>query len=162
MKYYAGIGSRKTPPAILQIMTNIANKMRVKEYTLRSGGAIGADKAFEQGAGDLKKIFTADSHLSEAAMMTVDKYHPAPHRLNPYGKRLMARNSMQILGEDLNSPVEIVFCWTPDGADGTKILTSQETGGTGQAIRIAASHNIHVINLQNPLRRNIVLQWLES
>ena len=82
-------------------------------------------------------------------METVDKYHPAPAYLSPYSRRLMARNAMQIFGADMNTPVDFVICWTPDGADGLVKLTSRATGGTGQAIRIAASNSILVMNLGN-------------
>lgn len=44
---YAGVGSRETPPEILAEMTKIANELAAKKYKLQSGGAIGADMAFE-------------------------------------------------------------------------------------------------------------------
>lgn len=36
MKYYAGIGSRSSPPEILELMTKIAVKLRGQGWTLRS------------------------------------------------------------------------------------------------------------------------------
>ena len=44
---YAGVGSRETPPEILAEMTKIAQELATKKYSLQSGGAIGADMAFE-------------------------------------------------------------------------------------------------------------------
>lgn len=38
-KYYAGIGSRKTPPDICQLMTQIAEELSQGGYILRSGHA---------------------------------------------------------------------------------------------------------------------------
>ena len=149
MKYYAGIGSRKTPVNILHLMTHVAKYMRDLNWVLRSGAAEGADTAFENGAGDLKEIFTASSQLPQQAMDTVDKYHPAPSYLTPYVRKLMARNAMQIFGADMNTPVSFVICWTPDGANGTTIPTTRKSGGTGQAIRIAAANDIEVLNLAN-------------
>lgn len=49
MKIYAGIGSRKTPKKILEQMRNISSFLAKEGYTLRSGGADGADSAFEDG-----------------------------------------------------------------------------------------------------------------
>lgn len=49
---YAGIGSRETPSAVLEFMTRCAAEWAQKGWTLRSGGAKGADKAFETGAID--------------------------------------------------------------------------------------------------------------
>lgn len=149
MKYYAGIGSRKTPVNILHLMTHVAKYMRDLNWVLRSGAAEGADTAFENGAGDLKEIFTASSQLPQQAMDTVDKYHPAPSYLTPYVRKLMARNAMQIFGAEMNTPVSFVICWTPDGANGTTIPTTRKSGGTGQAIRIAAANDIEVLNLAN-------------
>ena len=44
---YAGVGSRETPPAILKKMTAVAAMLSGRGYKLQSGGAIGADMAFE-------------------------------------------------------------------------------------------------------------------
>lgn len=54
---YAGIGSRETPRSILDLMTAIARKLEALGYTLRSGGATGADTAFEEGVERLKEIY---------------------------------------------------------------------------------------------------------
>lgn len=48
-KYYAGIGSRNFPAAVLENMTKIAARLEKAGYTLRSGGAGGADTAFSLG-----------------------------------------------------------------------------------------------------------------
>jgi hypothetical protein len=47
---------------------------------------------------------------------------------------------MQVLGNYGNDPVEFVICWTSNGKD---------SGGTGQAIRIAKAFDIPVFNLYN-------------
>lgn len=47
---YAGIGSRKTPPAELARMEAVGAILQRQGWTLRSGGADGADSAFERGA----------------------------------------------------------------------------------------------------------------
>ena len=157
MKYYAGIGSRKTPPHILDLMTHVAKYMSNLDWVLRSGAAEGADTAFENGAGGLKEIFTANSHIPQEAMDTVERYHPAPDYLTPYVKKLMARNAMQIFGSNMNTPVSFVICWTPDGANGTSKPTTRVSGGTGQAIRIAAANNIDVLNLADEETLNRVI-----
>lgn len=157
MKYYAGIGSRKTPPHILDLMTHVARYMKDLDWTLRSGAAQGADTAFENGAGNLKEIFTAHSYIPQSAMDTVDVYHPAPSYLTGYAKKLLARNAMQIFGSNMNTPVRFVICWTPDGANGTTKPTSRASGGTGQAIRIAAANNIEVFNLADKETLNRVV-----
>lgn len=52
--YYAGVGSRETPQDILNTMYKIGKYLASKGYTLRSGGAIGADTAFENGCDSVK------------------------------------------------------------------------------------------------------------
>jgi len=47
---YAGIGSRKTPAADLARMEAVGAILQRQGWTLRSGGAEGADSAFERGA----------------------------------------------------------------------------------------------------------------
>lgn len=151
MRYYAGIGSRETPTEILDLMKSLAQFLSA-DFTLRSGGAKGADLAFEAGAAS-KEIFLA-ADATPAAMETVAKYHPAFQWLTPSTQKLMARNAMQVLGADLHTPVEFVLCWTPDGATST---TSAATGGTGQAIRIANAHGIPVWNLK---QADHLLYWI--
>ena len=46
---YTGIGSRKTPIEIINKMIKLGQILGKHGYILRSGGANGADKAFEQG-----------------------------------------------------------------------------------------------------------------
>lgn len=53
----------------------------------------------------------------------------------------MSRNGNQIFGEDFRIPTSVVICWTPGGNAG---------GGTGQAIRLANSTGIPVIDLGRP------------
>lgn len=155
---YAGIGSRKTPKQILEQMTEIATGLATCSWTLRSGGAVGADKAFEAGAGDKKKIFLPTGDIPDVAFEISAKYHPTWGGLPPYVKQLHARNAMQILGENLDIPAKFVVCWTPDGAEKE---TTRETGGTGQAIRIANAYRIPVFNLANEGRMEQVKEFCD-
>lgn len=151
MKHYAGIGSRKTPKDLKPVMAEIAELLESKGYILRSGGADGADKYFEDGAG---KLFEPEIYLpwegfngsksklfecSEEAMVMAKKYHPRWNQLSDAGRKFMARNCYQVLGLDLKTPVEFIVCWTPNGG---------ASGGTGQALRIAKDYGIPVFNLQ--------------
>jgi hypothetical protein len=55
-KYYAGIGSRETPEILIPIIDDIVICLNKLNYTLRSGGASGADSFFENKA-KLKEIY---------------------------------------------------------------------------------------------------------
>ena len=50
-EYYAGIGPRRVPKAIAEVMFHLAMKLGSEGLILRSGGAEGSDRAFEAGAG---------------------------------------------------------------------------------------------------------------
>ncbi len=157
---YAGIGSRATPPAVLTLMTGVARRLAERGYTLVSGGAPGADVAFERGAHH-KHIFlpwhgfqsrppAAFDHdqPSAEAFRVAACLHPAWERLSSAAQKLMARNTHQILGADLRSPVDFVVCWTPDGREKEEDR-SRKTGGTGQAIALASRWGVPVFNLQH-------------
>ena len=160
MNHYTGIGARATPAPILAIMTSAAAAHARKEYILRSDHAEGADTALEHGArdggaGDTSKIYLpaarwrgSHSQLHAGAIepqvwreaeRIAALHHPAWGRLSPFVKALHTRNVFQILGQDLSSHSRFVICWTADG---------DASGGTGQALRIAHSENVPVLNLQ--------------
>lgn len=143
---YAGVGSRETPLDILVLMTKIAQYLHSLGYTLNTGDAKGADEAFRSGTGR-RRIFTA----KDATVLTrkiAKEIHPAPHAIKGYALDLMARNTNQVFGENLDTPVDFLICWTPDGAT-DYIKRSRQTGGTGQAIEMASRKGIPVINMQN-------------
>lgn len=145
---YTGIGSRRTPEKVLKTMTAIAQFLANHNFILRSGGAAGADTAFEIGcdlANGKKEIYLPwkgfngnNSHLyniTEDAYNLAKKYHPAWNKLSQGARKLQARNCYQVLGESLNSPTDFIICY------------SEGTGGTEQALRIARDLNIEVINM---------------
>ncbi|QEP29823.1 DprA-like DNA recombination-mediator protein [Sinorhizobium phage ort11] len=160
MKAYAGIGSRKTPQPILDMMTNAATWLQDAGWILRSGGAHGADTAFENGtkekeiyipwgtfnnrkhgfngAIDINKLEEKDL---AAALQITKQYHPAWENCAHYAQMLHTRNVFQMFGRDFKNPSKFVLCWTKDGKGG---------GGTGQAIRIAKGNNIPVFDLGRP------------
>lgn len=49
MKYYTGVGSRDTPNREWGILREVGRKLAEQGFILRSGGAKGADSAFESG-----------------------------------------------------------------------------------------------------------------
>lgn len=161
-KYFAGIGSRETPPLILGEMKKLAAILEKDGYTLRSGGAKGADTWFARGCdnaqiwlpwNDFNSWERNDKHTykiidpnDELANETVNKFHPVGSTLKGKVRLLMMRNTYQILG--VNEPnSEFVICWTEGG---------QEIGGTSQAIRIARHYKIPVYNMFNLTNEQIL------
>ncbi len=152
-KFYTGVGSRSTPAHILEIMTTLAKKLALDGWTLRSGGAAGADSAFEYGAslvGGTKEIYRP-SHVNKRALDMAAAIHPAWHRCSHFAKQLHARNCFQVLGINLDTPSSFLVCWTLNGAD---------VGGTRTAIVLARNHNIEVINLGLPEQLERMRQYL--
>lgn len=124
-------------------MTKIATKLASKGWRLHSGGAIGADKAFEEGAG-LNSMIFYPADAGDKELKLASKYHPAWHRCSDYAKKLHGRNTLIILGINFKSPVKFVICWTYGG---------HIKGGTGMGIKIAKDKGILVFNLGNPVHR---------
>ena len=154
---YAGIGSRKTPPNILNFMTEYAKYLSAKNIILRSGGAIGADKAFEKGAGENKEIYYAKDATKESTKIA-KQFHPCWDKLSQYAKKLHSRNVFQILGKNLCNPVDFLVCWTEDGCN-SNLTRSISTGGTGTAISMADYYDIPIFNLKDPLCRINLLEF---
>jgi hypothetical protein len=150
---YAGIGSRETPESVAPMIRAVARKLESLGWLLHSGGAEGADSFFESGVVDREnaRIFLpwqgfngreSEWHYVCARAHEIARdFHPAYAKLSEGGRLLMGRNSYQVLGPDLDSPVACVVCWTRDG---------KASGGTGQALRIAAAHDVPVFNLHDP------------
>lgn len=147
---FTGIGSRETPTGVLGLMNKIGYQLGELGWTLRSGGADGADTAFEAGfviASDRMEIYIpwpnfngskSDLHHTPAAFDIAARCHPNWNHCDDSARRLRACNVCQVLGQDLNTPSNLVIAWTPEG----KVV-----GGAATALRIAALHHIAIINL---------------
>lgn len=167
-KVYAGIGSRKTPQVVCEIMARLAGRLGQAGWTLRSGRAVGADSAFEHGAravggpceiylpnkynymsieqvihASSEDVIKGTSYLDEVTgsvlgcKIIARLLHPNGKNLDPYALECHARNTYQIIGQNLNSPVQFVVCWTEGG---------RGEGGTGQALRLAKMCNIPILD----------------
>lgn len=153
-KFYAGIGSRETPENFLRCFQKIGQEMAKQGYVLRSGGAEGADAAFELGCTSVngrKEIYlpwprfngskSTLHHVCGRAQAMAEKLHPAWERCSDGARKLLSRNIYQVLGVNLNTPVELVICWTdhPLGS-----------GGTALPMRLARERSIPIYNFSEP------------
>ncbi len=177
-KIYAGIGSREIPSEQLAIMRFLALNLIQKDYTLRSGGAPGADQEFEWGAArsglpknqieEQVEIYLPWKSFEEKnrsfitpyrtepqkeAYPIAEEFHPAWNRLSFGAKALHARNAHQIYGYDVTKPIfaDFVICWTEGG---------KLKGGTAQALRIAQHHDIKIYNLGNESDYDELIDWI--
>lgn len=158
--FYTGIGSRETPEEVLVVMEDLAVQLERRGYTLRSGGADGADSAFERGAitkkeiwlpwdrfnnhvTDNKQYFIPPKATERLAVEIARRIHPAWGRLSEGARRLHTRNVYQVLGCDLNRPSEFVIAWA-------RVKNGRPTGGTATALKLATELNIPCFNLFEP------------
>ena len=157
--YYAGIGSTETTARYLTMMHRHGRRMAERGWALRSGAADGADSAFEAGAieadGEIDVYlpwrgcnfhhtgFAADRLPTFGCAMEITReIHPRWDRVTVGGRKLLARDVMQVLGADLQTLDDFVLCWAlrPQyDYDGNVIDVS---GGTGRAVRLAAKLDI--------------------
>lgn len=146
----------------MDTLSRLARQLELGGWVLRSGGADGADSAFEAGIESrAKEIYLPWANFNGKSGILANKaqwdeaerlasaVHPAWSFLKPAVRKLHARNTFQILGLDLATPSAFVLCWTPDGAENETQRTAK-TGGTGTAIVLAHRHGIPVINFANP------------
>lgn len=168
-KIYAGIGSRKTPRNICEAMTRLASSLWERSWLLRSGGAKGADQAFEKGTAypymqiflpwdgyegqhaDGKGFIVPD--YSRKREIIAEEFHPDWRVCSPGVRAMHMRNVCQVLGEDCETPADMVICWTIGGRAG---------GGTGQAIRIARGFNIPVFDLALVEHQYAVIDFINN
>ena len=145
----------------------VAYQFAINNFIMRSGVAIGADQIARQAYVDaieknftsplmLHEFFAAQKHQDECELpyaklaivpskeiqqrsfQIVKDIHPKWDELSYIAKALHGRNANQILGANLDSPVDLVVCWTRFG---------QKIGGTRTAIVLAEQMGIPVFNL---------------
>jgi hypothetical protein len=166
--FYAGVGSRETPTDILELMTKLASALERDGMILRSGGADGADTAFEAGVSDPEnriiyipwkgfsgrgdELNVVSSYTAAHAKIAAEA-HPNWGFCRRGARALHTRNVAQVLGDDCETPSEFVICWT---------VTGGAHGGTGQAIRIADKAGIPVLNLRLDEAREAAESYLET
>ncbi|MNQ24266.1 hypothetical protein D3C85_374570 [compost metagenome] len=158
------------------MMEQLAAKLSLRGYTLRSGAADGADTAFEDGCDSVhgeKEIYIAWNgfsgrlmgmngvvHLRECkerlSYTMAEQVHPAWDRLSRGAQGLHARNCYQVLGRGLDSPSKFLVCWAPTDKQGVP------KGGTRTAWVLAIQNNIPCVNLAVPADLERIQRYLED
>ncbi len=153
-KIYAGIGSQQFDAFFNESCVALGRYLASQGLTLRSGATKGCCKAFERGcdvSGGKKEIIIPHCGFEGSnsnfvippcskAFKVVSQIHGHWNKCSPASKRLLACEVLQVLGLDLEHPVDFVVCWTPYG---------KEVGGTRIATTIARMHKIPIFNLNN-------------
>lgn len=181
-KILTGVGSRDTPKDILKVIRKVSKKLVLNGYTLRSGGADGADEYFYEGWLDAYQenilvpcaeiylpwerfnnhstgtnyILVRDKSTISQAEELVNQIHPVASKLSRGAKALHTRNCFQVLGKDLQTPSTLFLCYAKVDRNG------EPSGGTRTAIKIAERIGLKVSNLFVQEDLNRVLKYLES
>jgi hypothetical protein len=159
---YTGIGSRKTPANVLKLMQAIGFRLGSLGIRLRSGGAEGADSAFEVGArraitehhgpepliflpypgfrGKSRITFAPNSQIHKEATRIIRDLHPAWDRCSDFAKKAHTRNAFQILGSDLRKPSQFLVFYA-------EVSRGEIQGGTRTAVILAKKLQIPCFNL---------------
>lgn len=163
-KIFTGIGSRTAPKECLIKIRNLSYHLALEGFLLRSGAAEGMDAFAELGVdagGGRKEIYLPWKNFNnnpsnlynipEKAYEIAEKFHHNWNNLTSGAKKLMARNSMQVLGQDLKSPTDFVICYTNDG---------KYSGGTSQAMKIADFYGIKIYNIYHEYQYNEIRDFI--
>jgi hypothetical protein len=101
--------------------------------------------------------------VCEQAFQIASSIHPYWHAISKISKILIARNTYQVLGKHLDTPTDVIVCYTSDGCEHHNTYNPSRTGGTGVAIALASKLNIPVYNLYNTGRlEQVVLKLSEG
>lgn len=181
--YYAGVGSRETPDDVLLLMIRLGRTLADLGYTLSSGDAIGADRAFWYGAtlsprhrevgcriylhkngyqgrfNDPANGFLVAPQFTETwekAQALASAARGGFYGLGPGGIALHTRNVFQVYGHTLRAKVKSIYYWAePKGKQ------ERVGGGTNTALQIAIKANLEQrINLYFPEMRDRALAFL--
>ena len=164
-KYFTGIGSSVTPKEICSLMSLIGKKLDERGWILRSGGAIGADLAFEKFVKN-KYIYTVknfDFSESNYSFCKTELSSVWDKKLNfddynSYCQILLMRDINQVLGSVKTSTEHSKFliAWTK-----SENYNDSSIGGSRIAIRCALKYGIKVYNLVNKATLEMIKKRLE-
>lgn len=187
MKYYTGVGSRETPEDILELMKTLAYKLASDGYILRSGGADGADKSFQDGWWDNYQD-TRHEHGRPEAEIYIAWGGFNGLKLGMYGDSIVIPSgALAEKAFDIAASIHPAWDKCSHGAKTlhsrnvfqvlgrdlktpskmliawTKLTRAGEpTGGTATAIRLAEKHNIPCFNLNRVDDLARILKYLED
>ena len=180
---YAGVGSRRTPPDVLDAMGDIAQTLGDAGTALSTGGAHGADKAFETGALrtdapitvhtpwpgyngyrpgrdpetdiDIAHPNATETVAGRTYADLAQEHHPHWKRCSRGARALFLRN-VSILAGALDDDGGTLPVRAVIAYTPNGLPVGREAGGTGHTLRTAASLDIPCVNLspRTPPERN--------
>ena len=180
---YAGVGARSTPREVLAGMSDVAQVLGDAGFALSTGGADGADRAFEAGAlrtdapvtvhtpwpgyngyrpgrdpeSDIDVVHpkAGDAVRGLSFLHLARRHHPAWDRCRRGARALFLRN-VSILAGALDDDGAVLPVRAVIAWNPNGSAHGREAGGTGHTLRVAAELGIPVVNLseRTPPERN--------
>lgn len=151
-KTYCATGNMEIGMKVKNILVEIGRVLALNGYTLRSGGAPGAESAFEEGCdsvGGKKEIYlpfegynnkttgvVTDMTNEEEAIKIAQRYYLLWFKLSNKVKQMLTRYSWAVLGRNLDDPVDFVIAYIREDGKTTE-----------QVVRVANGSNITVYNI---------------
>lgn len=188
MKHYTGVGSRETPADIVELMHRLGEKLADEQWTLRTGGAVGADQAFELGW--VRHVQKVPIYYTKAEIYLPWDGYEQHSRDMMFGCNIlpdMDDKGLHIVAEGIAAQMHPNWAACKRGARAlharnvfqvlgrdlktpskmlvawTKLTKAGEPmGGTATAIRLAEKHNIPCFNLNKPVDLARILKYLED
>lgn len=173
---YAGIGSRRTPDAVLAAMADLAETLGHSGCVLSTGGADGADRAFETGALrtdapvtvhapwsgyngyrpgrepqsdiDVRIPGPADTVQGRAYLDLARRHHPAWERCGRGARALFVRN-VAILAGTLGGDGGALPVLAVIAYTPNGLPTGRDAGGTGHTLRVAGELGVPTVNVSS-------------
>ncbi|MND53006.1 hypothetical protein D3C80_440320 [compost metagenome] len=190
MKIYTGVGSRETPSDILALMEDIGFHLAAQGWKLRSGGAQGADQAFENGWWKFRQTqdicYQADDYVCYLPWEGYEDHYRTTHD----GKNVipsMIHFDVEAKAEKMASEIHPAWEACKQGArkmhtrnvfqvlghtldQPSKMLiawtklsgSGLPKGGTATAIALAKANGIQTFNLNIEADKERIVKWLET
>lgn len=165
----------EVPGETLLMIDQIAKSLHAKGFTYRYDGNT-LDKASVAGFNACKErceIFlpwkSFNKEVTPKSFKPTEKayryaagLHKAFNKLPPAIKAILARNIHVLMGDECNTPVNLLLIYTSDGAETKKDIKYETTGNMAFFIFACEALNIPVFNLKNADVKERIVTYLSS
>jgi hypothetical protein len=157
------------------VIDKVARELFSKGFTIRNGGDI------NDGLVKVARIPFADRELiylpwkkfnpdltgdmikpNECGYRHSAHYHKGFKKVPPAVRAIIARTTNLILGEDCKTPVNLLICYTKDGASNTGEVDYKTTGNMSYIINLCDELNIPIFNLGKEGTNEKLLEFVKT
>ncbi len=187
--FYTGVGSRETPGYILDIMVKLGYYLEAAGVSLRTGGAPGADQAFEEGWWK-HQMWNGEGTSKGRIYIPWNGFYDRLHHGDAFGAVVSLPHIPYDLGvraQQIAQQFHPAWDHLSPGAKklhtrnvfqvlGDDLETPSEflicfaipnkdgsvQGGTNTAVKLADAHGVRVTNLHNEESRGWATEWIKK